>query len=83
MLELGHYSLQEPMSLLVYFIPSFVAATRHQDNRFTIFALNLVIGLDGGRVDRRPNMVVNATPEGGRDVVERFCPAFSAVQSLK
>lgn len=44
MLELGHYSLHEPMSLLVYFIPSFVAAARHQDNRFTIFALNLVLG---------------------------------------
>ncbi len=40
-------------------------------------------GLDGDRMDRRPNMVVNANPEGGRDVVERSCLAFSAVQSLK
>jgi hypothetical protein len=44
MLELGHYSLQEPMNLLVYFIPSFVAAARNQDTRFTIFAINLVLG---------------------------------------
>ncbi len=44
MLELGNYSLQGPRTLLLYFIPSFVAAARNHDKRVAIFALNLVLG---------------------------------------
>lgn len=42
--DLGNFSLQTPGTLLVYFIPSFVASARNQENRFAIFALNLVLG---------------------------------------
>ncbi len=44
MLELGNYGLQEPRTLLLYLIPSFVAAARNHDKRVVIFALNLVLG---------------------------------------
>jgi hypothetical protein len=42
--EFEHVNLHTPMALLVYFIPSLVASTRNQDNRFSIFAINLVLG---------------------------------------
>ena len=42
--DFGLLNLQTPMTVLVYFIPSLVASTRNQDNRFTIFAVNLVLG---------------------------------------
>lgn len=42
--DLEYFSLETPEALLVYFIPSIVALVRHQDNCFTICALNLVFG---------------------------------------
>jgi hypothetical protein len=42
--DFGLFNLQTPMALLIYFIPSLVASTRNQDTRFSIFALNLVLG---------------------------------------
>jgi hypothetical protein len=42
--DFGNFSVQTPGALLVYFIPTFVASARNQENRFAIFALNLVLG---------------------------------------
>jgi hypothetical protein len=42
--DFGNFSVQTSGALLVYFIPTFVASARNQENRFSIFALNLVLG---------------------------------------